>query len=240
MHFEPDDRKDLDFTGRFGGRHLRILAGCGSERSALRPVRFPWSVHTPLQCPHDLDGGRSRRCDGDASERDARGSRRRVLGPGPRARWRTPTAWLSRRFSRAIGLDGRADPLGAPGARQRRGDRAHAGGRRAQRRTLRCSRDDSFRRGFRRPDGGLRSDPPGELRSACRDRGDRRRPRRLARLRDQRGPPGRPRARGPRSPAIVSARLDRSCHRVLLLRRRWPSTSPQARRRTGTTPTSGA
>ncbi len=138
----------------------------------------------------------------------------------------TPTAWLSRRFSRAIGLDG--TPI--HWAHQVHGNDAVTvrtlGRRRAQRRTLRRSRDGSSRRGARRPDRGLRSDPARGAR-ACRVGAAHAGWRGSAK---KRRAPGRPRSRSSRRRAIDSPRLDRPCHRPLLLRRRRRRRGPVRRR----------
>ena len=137
----------------------------------------------------------------------------------------TPTAFLARRLSRAIGLDGapihwahQVHGKNAATVRERAGDW------RNERRSLRHPRDGASRRRARRPDRRLRADP------ARRPRRRRSRPRRLARLGEERRGRGGPRPRGRRRGAFDDPCLDRSLDRCLLLRGRRRRRRPVRRR----------
>ena len=110
----------------------------------------------PLQCA--WTGSRNAR----RHPRRSRGSPVAFSGRGhaPDGR-RTPTAFLARRFSRALALDD-PDPLGQAGPRNVRRDRARARapGRVPRRGRVRRARHGPARRRARGPDGRLRPDPP--------------------------------------------------------------------------------
>ena len=94
MNLQPDDGKNLDFSGRFDGRHRRILA-CGEERPLLYNALVRWLDETmdgvrvmrPAETPPGLVVAFSGR--GHAPEGEP-----------------TPTPFLARRLADALSLDG--------------------------------------------------------------------------------------------------------------------------------------
>ena len=159
MDFEPDDRKNLDFTGRFDGRHRRILTARTAGRSA--PTMHPWTGPST----RDRADGRPS-CRSRAGERFAR-RRRRSSSRSPGAGTRPTAKRRRRRFSRAASPARSASTaLPIHWAHQ-----VHGRPRRRVRETApapakpnvgECDAlaTDASRRRARRPDRRLRADPP--------------------------------------------------------------------------------
>lgn len=101
MDFEPDDGKNADFTGRFDGRHPEILARGGSGRLSALSCRLPYNASVNW-IDEQRGGVRVLRPDNAPSGTVIAFSGR---GQAPEGE-QTPTPFLARRLSDALGLDG--------------------------------------------------------------------------------------------------------------------------------------